>query len=243
MSTPTVVRLVQKLGFRGYPEFQASVARRGRGGAGVAAGQARALGGRRRRRPISSTASPRRWLGNLQATLGRSTPPNSTAPPALLADPARKVFAVGGRITHALADYLVTHLSLIRPGVTLIADAATGWPPALLDMAPGDVLIAFDIRRYENAVLNLVEMAAGEGAEVVLFTDQWVSPASTHATRAASPPMSRRPRPGIRPRALMVLVETLLAAVQALTPDETVRRMRRLEALLAQGRLFRKTRG
>jgi DNA-binding MurR/RpiR family transcriptional regulator len=179
--------------------------------------------------------------GNLQATLGQIDPAEFDATAALLADPSRRIFASGGRITHATADYLVTHLGLIRPGVTLIADAATGWPPALLEMRPGDVLIAFDIRRYENAVLSLVELAAGEGAEVVLFTDQWISPAARHA-RATFAAHVEAPSAWDSTSVLLVLVETLLAAVQALTHDETRSRMAQLEALYDKRRLFRRGR-
>jgi len=240
VSSPVAVRLVQKLGFKGYPDFQA------------------ALRGEVEEALVSPLAKHDRWtggapdahilnrfadavLGNLQATLSQIDPGEFDRAAALLADPARKVYAVGGRITHATADYLVTHLGLIRGRVTLIDDAATDWPPALLDLAPGDVLVAFDIRRYENAVLNLVEMAAGEGAEVVLFTDQWVSPASAHATLRFAAHVEA-PSAWDSTSVLTVLVETLLAAVQGLTRDETRQRMTRLEGLFAKSRLFRRGR-
>ncbi|MCR8725101.1 MurR/RpiR family transcriptional regulator [Frigidibacter sp. ROC022] len=240
VSTPTVVRLVQKVGFKGYPDFQA------------------ALRDEVEAALLSPLAKHDRWaagapqthilnrfadavLGNLQATLAQIDPAEFDAAAALLADPARQVYAVGGRITHATADYLVTHLSLIRRGVTLIPDAATAWPPAMLDLKKGDVLVAFDIRRYENAVLNLVELAAGEGAEVVLVTDQWVSPAATHARHRFAAHVEA-PSAWDSTSVVTVLVETLLAAVQALTPEATVERMTRLEGLLAKSRLFRRGR-
>ena len=240
VSSPSVVRLVQKLGYAGYPAFQTS----------LRAEVEQAL--------LSPLARHDRWsqgapqthilnrfadavLGNLHATLAQLDPAEFDRAAALLADPGRRVFAVGGRITHAAADYLVTHLSLIRSGVTLIGDAGGGWPAALLDVRRGDVLLAFDVRRYESAVLNLVEMAADEGAEVVLFTDQWVSPASAHASVLFSAHVEA-PSAWDSTSVLTVLVECLLAAVQALTPAETVRRMTRLEALLAKGRLFRRGR-
>jgi DNA-binding MurR/RpiR family transcriptional regulator len=240
VTSPTVARVVAKLAFRGYPEFQA------------------AWRGLVEEQLFTPLAKHVRWggaapdghilnrfaaavAGNLQATLGQIDPAEFDATAALLADPSRRIFASGGRITHATADYLVTHLGLIRPGVTLIADAATGWPPALLEMRQGDVLIAFDIRRYENAVLSLVELAAGEGAEVVLFTDQWISPAARHA-RATFAAHVEAPSAWDSTSVLLVLVETLLAAVQALTHDETRSRMAQLEALYDKSRLFRRGR-
>ncbi|MRX49954.1 SIS domain-containing protein [Paracoccus sp. S-4012] len=237
VSSPTVLRLVHKLSFRGYPEFQS------------------ALRDELAAQLVSPLAKHERWsgaapeghvlnrfaaavAGNLQATLAQVDPGDFDATAALLADPERRVLAVGGRITHALADYLCTHLTVIRPGVQLIANAASGWPPAMLDLKRGDVLVAFDIRRYESAVGSLASMAAEHGAEVVLFTDQWLSPAASHATHVF-PAHVEAPSAWDSNSVLMVLVETLLAAVQALTHDETRARMARLEELYDRSKLLR----
>lgn len=238
VSTPTVVRLVQKLGFRGYPDFQAS------------------LRDEVEERLISPLVKHDRWaggvpdthilnrfadavLGNLQATLAHVDHAEFDAVAQLMADRKRRVFATGGRITHAMADYFVTHMKVIRPGVTLISEMSNAWPPALLDMAPGDVLLAFDIRRYENAVLQLVEMAVEQGAIVVLFTDPWISPAAAHARYRFSAHVEV-PSAWDSTVALQVLVETLLAQVQSLTWNETQARMKRLEELYARSRFFRR---
>lgn len=240
VSTPTVVRLVQKLGYKGYPDFQ-SVVR-----AEV------------EERLISPIAKHDRWaegvphthilnrfadavVGNLQATLGQIDHAEFDAVARLMAGKDRRIFAMGGRITHAMADYFVTHMKIIRRDVTLISDMSNAWPPALIDMAPGDVLLAFDIRRYENNVLSLVEIAADQGAEVVLITDQWVSPAAQRARYRLSAHIEA-PSAWDSTVAIQVLVETLLAAVQTLVWDETQARMKRLEDLYARARFFRRAR-
>lgn len=240
VSSPTVVRLAQKLGYRGYPDLQAA---------------ARA---EVEERLISPIAKHDRWaesapdahvlnrfadavLGNLQATLAQVDRAEFDAIAALFADPGRKVYAMGGRITHAIADYFVTHMRVIRRDVSLISDMSNAWPPALIDMAPGDVLLAFDIRRYENTVLSVVEMAADQGAEVVVITDQWVSPAAQHARHRLSAHVEV-PSAWDSTVAIQVLVETLMAAVQDLTWQETQARMKRLEDLYARARFFRRGR-
>lgn len=240
VSTPTVVRLVQKLGYKGYPDFQAIVR------AEV------------EERLISPIAKHLRWaggvpdthilnrfadavVGNLQATLGQIDHAEFDAVAQLMADRNRKIYAMGGRITHAMADYFVTHMKIIRPDVALISDMSNAWPPALIDMAAGDILLAFDIRRYENNVLSLVEMAAEQGAEVVLITDRWVSPAAERARYRLSAHIEA-PSAWDSTVAIQVLVETLLAAVQNLTWDETQARMKRLEDLYARARFFRRSR-
>ena len=240
VSTPTVVRLAQKLGYKGYPDFQNNLR-----------GEVEAM-------LVTPLTKHDQWAGrvpdghilnrfaeavvaNMQATLNQIDHAAFDATAALLADPSRRVFAVGGRITHAVADYFTSLMKVVRPEVTLLSDNSSTWPPALLDMAPGDVLLVFDIRRYENVVLQVAEMAREQGAEVVLITDRWVSPAAAHASHTFACHIEA-PSAWDSNVSLMVLVETLLAAVQNLTWQVTEGRMRRLEGLYARTRFFRRHR-
>ncbi len=238
VSTPTVVRLAQKLGYRGYPDFQ-SVVR-----------------GEVEERLISPLAKHDRWaegapqthmlnrfadavMGNLQATLAQIDQAEFDAIAALMADPKRRIFATGGRITHALTDYFVTHMDIIRANVSAIGERGSAWPPALIDMRPGDVLLLLDIRRYENRVLEIAEIAAGQGAEVVLITDPWISPAAAFARHRLSAQVEA-PSAWDSTVAILLIIETLLAAIENLTWDETQGRMKQLEEIYARARLFRR---
>ena len=113
------------------------------------------------------------------------------------------------------------------------------WPPALLDLRPGDVLIVFDIRRYESTILQLAELAVERGAEIVLITDPWVSPIAAHARFRFSAQIEV-PSAWDSSVALLVLVETLLAAVQERDWPQTEARMRRHEDLYDRASLFRR---
>lgn len=240
VSTPTVVRLAQKLGFKGYPDFQNSVR-----------AEVEAM-------LVSPIAKHDRWAGgvpdthilnrfadavmaNLQATLSQIDHAEFDAAAALLADPSRAVFVMGGRITHAMADYFASLMRVVRKSVVLLSDSSSTWPTALVDMKAGDVLLVFDIRRYENAVLQVAEMAREQGAEIILITDRWISPAATHATHTLACHIEA-PSAWDSNVSLMVLVETLLAAVQDLTWTETEVRLKRLEDLYARSRTFRRYR-
>ena len=239
VSSPTVVRLVQKLGYKGYPDFQRGL--RGQVEAMLVSPlvkQARAAGapaGHMLTRFASAV------MENLEATLSQVDPAEFDAAAALLADPSRRIFAMGGRITHAIADYFVTLMKVIRPDVLLMSDMSNAWPPALLDLKAGDVMVVFDIRRYENAVLQVAEMAREQGAEIVLVTDRWVSPAAAHATHVL-PCHIEAPSAWDSNVTLMVMVEALVAAVQGLTWEVTEPRMKRLEDLYTRTRFFRRYR-
>ncbi|UXU74392.1 MULTISPECIES: MurR/RpiR family transcriptional regulator [unclassified Paracoccus (in: a-proteobacteria)] len=240
VSTPTVVRLCQKLGFKGYPDYQSALR-----------SEVEAM-------LLSPLAKHDRWAGgapdthilnrfadavvaNLQATLGQIDHDEFDAAARLLADKSRQIFAMGGRITHAHADYFVTLMKVVRADVTLLSGTSNTWPPALLDMQPGDVFLVFDIRRYENSVLQLVEMAVDQGAEVVLITDRWCSPAAAHARHCLACHIEA-PSAWDSTVSILVLVETLLTAVQTLSWDETEPRLKRLETLYDRARFFRRHR-
>lgn len=239
VSTPTVVRLAQKLGYKGYPDFQAAL--RGE----VEAMLVSPLTKHEKAALIEDAhilnQMAERALKNLSETLAQIDQAEFDGAALLLADPGRKVFALGGRITHALADYFASLLAVTRPGVTLLSDNSTSWPPALLDMAPGDVLVVFDIRRYENAVLNLAEMAKDQGVEIVLITDRWVSPAVSHARHMLACHIEA-PSAWDSLAAPLVVIESLLGAVQGLIWPVTEARMKRLEELYSRARLFRRHR-
>lgn len=238
VSTPTVARLVKKLGFNGYPDFQKSL--RSELEATISS-------------PISKHD---RWAEsapdthilnrfaevvttNLRSTLARIDTQSFDAVADLLADTYRKVFIVGGRITGPLGDYLLTHLQVIRDGVALATGDAGSWPHHFINMSKGDVLVVFDIRRYENDVLRFVEMAREREVIVVLFTDQWGSPASKHADHVFN---CRVEAPSAWDSSVVTLfvVEALIAAVENRRWEATRERIRVLEDLFDRARLFKK---
>ncbi len=239
VSTPTVVRLVHKLGFKGYPDFQSALRR------DVEAMLTTPIAKHDRwAASVPDTHVLNRFadtvLANLSATLGQIDHAEFDAIAALLADRDRQIFALGGRITHAMAEYFVTLMMAVRPDVRLMPNLSNSWPAALLDLRAGDVLLVFDVRRYENVVLHLVELAVDQGAEVVLITDRWLSPAASHA-RHRLIAQTEAPSAWDSMVSVTVLVETLLAAVQGLTWDQTEGRLQRLETLYARSRLYRKS--
>jgi len=235
VSAPTVVRLVQKLGFRGYGDYQTAL--RAEVGRLLAAPLSLTDGARGpRRHPIQSFAA--QVIANIEATLDQIPAPDFDGAAALLADPARRVAVMGGRLTHAHADYMATLLRVIRPEVVHVSDHQTDWQQMLLDLRRGDVVVIFDIRRYEANAVHLAELAAGQGAEVVLITDRWMSPAAAHA-RHSLPCRIEMPAAWDSTATMMVVVEALLERVQSHCADQVQDRLNRLEDIFARTRLFR----
>ncbi|RVG68995.1 MurR/RpiR family transcriptional regulator [Sinorhizobium meliloti] len=238
VSTPTVARMVQKLGFRGFPDFQARlhqeleatisnpIAKHDRWAASA-----------------PGTHTLNRFadaiMGNMRQTLSQIEPAEFDTAAALVADLKRKVYLVGGRITRSIADYLFTHLQVIRTGVTQIAANPSSWPHYVLDMKAGDVLILFDIRRYEQEMETLARFARNRGVEIILFTDQWGSPVAKSSSKVFRVRIEV-PSAWDSSVMLLFLVEALVEAVQSSNWDETRGRMKTLEGLFDSTRIFRK---
>lgn len=238
VSVPTVARMVQKLGFSGYPEFQSELREELKAKA---------------KNPIAkhdtwAQSAPSEHLlnrftdaviDNVRHSLSQIDPHEFDTACKMIANTQHHLYIVGGRVTHTLAEYLFLHMQVIRPQITHIQSTSNAWPHYLLDVKEDDVFIIFDMRRYENNTLKLAEMAHAKGARLILFTDQWRSPIHQLADVSFS---SRIVAPSAWDSAItpMLLVETMISSVQNLTWGDTKDRIEELEGMFDQTKLFRK---
>ena len=238
VSTPTVLRMAKKLGYTGFPEMQ---------GALRAELQA-TLSGPIAKQDRWTQSAPQEHIvnrfadavtDNMRRTLAHLDPDEFDAVAALLASHRQQVQIVGGRITRSLAEYFFTHLQVIRPNVTLVASNSNAWPHYLLNLNEGDILVAFDIRRYENDLENLANMAKERKAKIILFTDQWGSPVSKLADHTFHARIEA-PSAWDSTVVIMFIVEALISAIETRNWSRTHDRMRELEELFGRTRLFRK---
>ena len=188
VSAPSVTRFVSKIGFAGYQEFQRQLITELR---------------ESRRSPLELKATQRLGKGNtfvadysrrVSERLGEMA---DSLPQeqfdrilALVSDPARSVFLLGGRISDSIAALLAIHLKQIRPKVYQLAPNPEHWPDQLLQMRKQDVLILFDFRRYQPDLVKLAEMvAAKRQPSIVLITDKWMSPIARHSDHVVALPI------------------------------------------------------
>jgi DNA-binding MurR/RpiR family transcriptional regulator len=230
VSAPSVLRFVAKLGCQGYPdlqrrlraelEAQAATPLVKAQGSGIAAETPRSLADR-----FAAAAAD-----NLTQTFRHLPQAEFEAVVALLADRRRAVHLIGGRFSDALARYMAAHLGLVRPRVAHVASQVGVWRDHLLDIARRDVMIVFDVRRYQPDVVAFARVAARRGAVVVLITDPWLSPVARHAEHVLA---GRIAVPGHWDSniALLALVEALVAAVTERLGDGARARIEELERL------------
>lgn len=238
VSVPTVARMVQKLGYSGYPEFQASLREELKA---------------KVKTPIAkhetwAEAAPSEHIlnrfteaaiENIRLTLAQIDPHAFDQACRLIADQDRHLYIAGGRITQTLAEYLFLHMQVVRPGLTHVQSTSSTWPHYVLNATQGDVFVIFDVRRYENNTLKLAEIAHERGAKIVLFTDQWRSPVHQLADICLS---SRIVVPSAwdSSTAILLLLETMISAVQSLDWKATKERIEDLEDMFDRTKLFRK---
>ncbi|NKW71657.1 hypothetical protein HGD85_01465 [Rhodobacteraceae bacterium R_SAG10] len=120
VSTPTVARMVQKLGFKGYPQFQASLRHE------LEAKYSSPIEKHdhwAESAPVSHILNrfTDAVIQNLRQTLSQIDPEMFDAACAMLADEKRSINVVGGRITQSLADYFCKHMQVVRPRVVHIS--------------------------------------------------------------------------------------------------------------------------
>ncbi|MFJ4675875.1 MULTISPECIES: MurR/RpiR family transcriptional regulator [Kitasatospora] len=222
VSAPTVIRFVNRLGYRGFPDFQAalrtelderqaspltlySTARHG--GTGEDGG----------RPPQPGTAGllahgREVFTAAVDRTLAEVSPHELERAVQLLADPKRRVTLAGGRFTHLLAQYLGLHLMQLRDDVRFLPDRPVERTALLAALGRRDVLVVFDYRRYETDKVTLAELVREAGGRVILFTDAWLSPVSTQAEVVLSSQVGA-PSPYDSLVPTLAVVETVVAGL------------------------------
>lgn len=228
VSPPTVLRFVARIGFQHYGDFQAAL--KEELSAQLQSPLARSERLAQRVNDNTTSAFVHAVRENIAETFSHVSDAQIDAIATLLGDRKRSVYLVGGRFTDPIARYAATHLRIIRPDVVHLSGQESGWRDRLLDMARSDVLVLFDIRRYQQSLTRLAEAAAKRRVTVVLFTDQWLSPVSRTARHVVAAHTSV-PSPWDSSAALFVLVEALFGKITENSGPASVKRIRQMERM------------
>ncbi len=232
VSAPTVVRFVARLGFSGFPAFQAALVHEVHEQMGSPLKQFASKG------RLSQAGALRDTRASFEAMVNASYDqlPESEyhALVTLLSEVNRDVRVVGGRFSHVLAEYLVLHLRLVRPRVQVLANNhQTDRSLALVDTTASTVVVVFDYRRYDTDLAGLAQAASDRGATVALMTDTWLSPIAQIA-KVVLPCHVDCASPFDSLVAAMALTESLVAGVSERLGATGMRRLEAIEAISEQ---------
>lgn len=229
VSNPTVVRFANKLGFEGYPEFQAALLSE------VQERMSSPLSMLDTRKPSLEQENfyqyfLRASIHALEASMQMLPPDDFEAAIDAAADLNMRVHCLGGRFSGFLAGLLWSHMKQLRGETRWINGSQADQVDQLVDLGKRDVLFVYDYRRYQIDTIRFARQSAKQGARIVLFTDRWVSPIAEFAAVTLMAPVDT-----VSPYDTMVpaiaQTEALIAGLTARLANQSRGRIERMEEL------------
>jgi DNA-binding MurR/RpiR family transcriptional regulator len=222
-----VIRLATKLGFSGFIEMQQALLTE------LEAHMNSALTMLESRKP--SMPMEGLYQSYAEATIAALKTSQSDILPAdfneaadILIKAKKRIFCIGGRFTGFLAGILHRHLMQMRPGAIWVNGSPANLAEHLADIGKQDVLVAFDLRRYQQDVVNFARQAHERGARIILLTDRWKSPIASFAAVTLTGPVDTiSPFDTMVPT--MVQLEALVAAFTAKLDKDGRARLEEIE--------------
>ena len=171
-SRPSIVRFATKLGFEGYADLQSWVRQR-------VAHQLATPGQRIRRKQDLQTHVRQDIEGAIQGTLAAL----DEASLQRLAEPlikANHIWILSGETSRAGAHALLSGLSMIRTGVSLIDQH--NFARDLSGATELDAAVVFDFARYRRSTVHAAQALLDIGVKLIAITDSPLSPLAGIAT-------------------------------------------------------------
>ena len=236
-SKPTVLRLLARLGFGGYPEFQHR----------LRAEVTRSMSGSPLSRAQGRRATPSDESVFLRAVELRAqlvTRLHDTVPPgeieravSLLAGRPKHVVVSGGYFSRLIARMLAMQLDQVIPNVDYADEPLGADVGKYLRIGRDSVAIVFDLRRHELVSKEVVSMAKTCGTSVILITDELLSPAADEADIVLPVAVDGVPFDSFA--GLLALTESLVDAVFQRAGGAAIERMADWERSVHIYRAFR----
>ncbi|MFI1439004.1 MurR/RpiR family transcriptional regulator [Streptomyces fructofermentans] len=214
VSAPTVLRFVNRLGYSGFPDFQAALRAEldDRNASPLSLYEATDDTGAPDSAAGLMARSSKLFTAAVAQTLAETPPHDLEHAIALLSDRKRRITLVGGRFTNLLAQYLGLHLMQLREDVRFLPDRDVERTATLATLSRRDVLVIFDYRRYEHDKVSFAQLTREQGGKVIVFTDTWLSPTASHA-EVVLPSQVTTPSPYDSLVPTLAVIETVVAGL------------------------------
>ena len=143
----------------------------------------------------------------------------------------KKVYIIGAGSSLAIATFLSYYFSLVFDSVQLIrATSEAQILQQMVHIGEGDALIGISFPRYSKRVINAVEYARKQQANIVALTDSRQSPLAVYADQllAAQSDMASFVDSLVAP---LSIINALITAISRRKKDELTERLRELEEI------------
>ena len=155
---------------------------------------------------------------------------------------ARKIYVVGVRSSASLASFLSHSLGMIFDEVRLVEPSSgSEMFEQIVSIGEGDVMIAISFPRYSKKIINAVDYAKHNGANVIAITDSSMSPIASGANQIllARSDMASFVDSLVAP---LSIINAIVVAVSRKRQDELTVRLRKLEEIWDEYDVYDKNR-
>ena len=231
VSAPSILRFIARLGFTAYAEFQRRLKEEL---------EAQLQSPLMKRTPAERQGSvfsdfAHAVVSNLTQTFDAIPPAEFDAITAFSPTPSAASISSAAASPRRSRSMPCAICAWCGPDVALVEGQAATWRDQVIDFGKRDVLVVFDIRRYQEDVILLAEEAADRGSTIVLFTDQWLSPIARLAKHVISARIAV-PSNWDSNAAIFAVIEALIASLTKTLWDVAEARMKALEELRKKAR-------
>ncbi|PSJ57029.1 MurR/RpiR family transcriptional regulator [Kumtagia ephedrae] len=180
VSDPTVMRLMIKLGYGKFSDFQSKLLEE------VESRLHSPLLMMEAKRPANASEGTalgyyNSVAGSLERTRTQTPSQAYTRAVSMILEAKGQVVLLGGRFSRHVASMLAGYLVQMRSGVRDMEKLSPADFDMLLDLGKRDLLVVFDYRRYQADVVGFARQAHERGVGILLFTDPWLSPIAEFA--------------------------------------------------------------
>lgn len=237
VSTASLIRFCQRIGFAGFKEFQEALR-----------GEVRAVSDLpdkfNRARRVSGeaqflTQTLRQDMRCMQETVD-SLDGQAVKDAVRYLSEAARVFTFGMKESFAMAHYAYTRLLAVRPDVYLLSTLGEGEVETLLSLSEKDVCMVFLFHRYTRQAQRLLPLLKRSGARVILVTNPPCELPEKTADRVL---LCRVDAGGIKNSfaAPVCLTDSLCGAVAYRLGDSALRHMQKTEEVFRESDLLEET--
>ena len=241
VSSSTVVRMAQTLGYEGFPQLQQALQERF---LRQMSGAERFL----RSTPSDDESQTPNHLSILHQVMRTDASHIESALNQLAKDDfqqavdlltsARRVYIIGLHFSAPLALITGLTLSYIRPDCFVLQTGVGDFVDRLTDFTADDVLFSICYPRYMRDTLLFMELARKRETRVLTLTDSVISPAAQRADVTLAVPHSRQHLFSIAP---FSVVHAIVSAVALKRKGDAHKRLRGLNEIFVQFQLFERT--
>lgn len=233
VSESTVIRLTQKLGYKGYAEVQGIVQKD--------LAKERVL---TQYKEVSNISNKQSFLHDLMQAdaenilqLQRSIREEDFLKAVQTISKARKIYITGNLLSYGLAHFFTQWLNMVLENTQLIIHGDGQYYHQLSMIQPEDVVIALIFPRYMKDTVETVKLSKGLGASVISITDSELSPVCVHSDIVLKVPINSSINIDSY-TAVLSLITSIMRFVSVQDPIQVENKLKRIESIYHKTGVF-----